>query len=160
MARPRRVKTRPGTVLCLIGVLAVRTSFCGCAGVRALLSAACRALCEGGELRVVASARPVLRIFELTGLQRIVQVHPAIADAQREPPVSRAAGHDTAPGPRGSGLVSQLTLVDLPRNEVSRDVLYLPVGVLREHTEPLERNIRRVSIVGDQDSLGLLDDGS
>jgi anti-sigma B factor antagonist len=137
-----------------------RTSFCDCAGVRALLGAAFQALSEGGELRVVARARPVLRTFELTGLQQVVQVHPTTADAQRGRLVSTSVERDSAPRPRGSCLVSELTSIDLPGNEVSRDVLYFPVGVLREDAQPPERDVRRVSIVGHQDSLGLLDDGS
>jgi anti-sigma B factor antagonist len=44
------------------------TSFCDCAGVSALLAAARSAESAGCQLRVVARADAVLRIFGLTGL--------------------------------------------------------------------------------------------
>lgn len=70
-----------------------RTTFCDCAGVRALLRAASRALSVGVEIRVVARATPVLRTFELTGMQLALRVYRTIADAVRGPPeiVGRAA---------------------------------------------------------------------
>jgi anti-anti-sigma factor len=70
-----------------------RTSFCDCAGVRALLAATSRALRDGVEIRLVARARPVLRTFELTGMQLALHVYPTAADAVRGPPevVGRAA---------------------------------------------------------------------
>jgi anti-sigma B factor antagonist len=63
-----------------------RTSFCDCAGVRALLAAASRALRDGVEIRVVARARPVLRTFELTGIQLALHVYRTAAEAVRGPP--------------------------------------------------------------------------
>jgi anti-anti-sigma factor len=63
-----------------------RTTFCDCAGVRALICAASRALLAGVEMRVVARARPVLRTFELTGLQLALHIYRTTADAVRGPP--------------------------------------------------------------------------
>jgi anti-anti-sigma factor len=63
-----------------------RTSFCDCAGVRALLCAAGRAPRAGVEIRVVARASPVLRTFELTGVQLALHVYRTAADAVRGPP--------------------------------------------------------------------------
>jgi anti-sigma B factor antagonist len=53
------------------------TSFCDCAGVSALLGAGRRAACLGSEFRIVAAARPVLRVFELTGLDTALPVYPS-----------------------------------------------------------------------------------
>jgi anti-sigma B factor antagonist len=51
-------------------------SFCDCAGVEALLDAAARAVLAGAQLRPVAKARAVLRVFELTGLTSSLRVYP------------------------------------------------------------------------------------
>jgi anti-anti-sigma factor len=67
-----------------------RTSFCDCAGVGAMLTAASQALRAGAEIRVVARAAPVLRTFELTGLHLALRVYATIAEALRGPP-SRAS---------------------------------------------------------------------
>jgi anti-anti-sigma factor len=53
-----------------------RCSFCDCAGVAALLGAAAEAVLLGAQLRLVATARPVLRVFDLVGLARSVPVYP------------------------------------------------------------------------------------
>ncbi len=127
-----------------------RTSFCDCAGVSLLMAAANQALRAGAELRIVASARSVLRTFKLTGLPLAIEVYPTITDAQRGPP---------APPRRGSGVARELVSVDLPSDQVGGDVLELPVGVLGERGEPRECHIGRVAVLGDEDPLGLLDDG-
>jgi len=62
-----------------------RTSFCDCAGVAALASAAGYAARRGVQLRIVARARAVLRIFELTGLLLAIPVYPTGAEALSEP---------------------------------------------------------------------------
>ncbi len=73
-----------------------RTTFCDCAGVRALLCAASQALRAGVEMRVVARARPVLRTFEITGLQLALRVYPTAADAVRGPPETAGSGATVA----------------------------------------------------------------
>jgi len=57
------------------------TAFCDCAGVSALLAAGRGLTLAGGDLRIVATARPVLRTFELTGLPRALPVYPSISAA-------------------------------------------------------------------------------
>lgn len=43
-------------------------------------------------------------------------------------------------------------------NQIGSDVPDLPVGVLRQHAEPLECHLRLVTVLGDQNSLSLFDD--
>ncbi len=57
------------------------TAFCDCAGVSALLTAGRGLKLAGGDLRIVATARPVLRTFELTGLPHALPVYPSISAA-------------------------------------------------------------------------------
>ncbi len=57
------------------------TSFCDCAGVSALLSAARYAARAGSQLRIAARARPVLRMLDLTGTGRVVPVYRDLAAA-------------------------------------------------------------------------------
>jgi anti-sigma B factor antagonist len=50
------------------------TTFCDSAGVTALATAYRKAAEQGAEVKVVAAAAPVLRIFELTGLDQVLGV--------------------------------------------------------------------------------------
>jgi len=61
-----------------------RCSFCDCAGVAALLGAAAEAVLLGAQLRLVAKAGPVLRVFELVGLTCLVPVYPTRSAALQE----------------------------------------------------------------------------
>jgi anti-sigma B factor antagonist len=135
-----------------------RTSFCDCAGVSLLMAVASQARRTGAEIRIVASARSVLRTFELTGVPLAMRVYPTMTDAQRGPP-SPASTMPTQPKRRGSRVAGELVSVDLPRHQVSCEVLELPVGVLGERGEPLECRVRRAAVLADEDPLGLLDDG-
>jgi anti-sigma B factor antagonist len=135
-----------------------RTSFCDCAGVSLLMAAASQAFRAGAEMRIVASARSVLRTFELTGLPLAMRVYPTMTDAQHGPP-SPARTVPPQPKRRCSRVAGELVSVDLPRHQVSCEVLELPVGVLGERGEPLECRVRRAAVLADEDSLGLLDDG-
>ena len=48
------------------------TQFCDSSGLHTLLAAHKRAQAQGGELRLVIPAAPVLRIFAITGVDRII----------------------------------------------------------------------------------------
>jgi anti-anti-sigma factor len=69
------------------------TRFCDSAGVHALVDAHKRAQGEGGELLLAVSGPPVLRIFEITGVDRVLRCFPGLADA-----LAHAAAAE-APGP-------------------------------------------------------------
>ncbi|HWG01441.1 MAG TPA: STAS domain-containing protein [Trebonia sp.] len=58
-----------------------QATFCDSAGVNALVRAARRATAGNVELRIVAAAAPVLRVFSLVGIDRVLEVHPSVAAA-------------------------------------------------------------------------------
>jgi anti-sigma B factor antagonist len=57
------------------------TTFCDSAGVTALATAYRKAVAQGADVKVVATTVPVLRIFELTGLDQILGVFSSMAAA-------------------------------------------------------------------------------
>ena len=54
------------------------TTFCDSSAVRALVHAHQLASSRGIEFRLVVTAYPVLRIFELTGLKEVLRLYPTI----------------------------------------------------------------------------------
>jgi len=58
------------------------TTFCDSSGVRVLALAHKHAAADHAELRVVAPTAAVLRIFELTGVDRLLPIYPSL-DAAR-----------------------------------------------------------------------------
>ena len=68
---------RPATLI----VDMSQTTFCDSAGISALVRAARRASASTIELRLVAIAAPVLRVFSLVGIDRLIGVYPSVADA-------------------------------------------------------------------------------
>jgi len=69
------------------------TTFCACAGVGALARAHQRAIANRAEVRVAATAPIVLRILALTGVDRMIPVHPGVAAA-----LAAAPGPECHPG--------------------------------------------------------------
>jgi anti-anti-sigma factor len=60
---------------------AAETTFCDCAGVRALIHAHRRAAASARCLRVTVSSRGVRRVLELTGDDQILDIYPTLAAA-------------------------------------------------------------------------------
>ena len=80
-----------------------RTQFCDSSGVHTLLAAHERARAEGGELLLVISAAIVLRIFEITGVDRIIRNFPSLDEALAQTSADGSSGHQRADGaPEGS----------------------------------------------------------
>ena len=57
------------------------TRFCDCAGVRAIVRAHKHATGSGAELRLVVTAAPVRRIFDLIGVDRLLDFYPSVEAA-------------------------------------------------------------------------------
>jgi len=65
------------------GLVADLTSatFLDSSGVTALVRAARRASATEATLRLAVTAQPVLRVLNLVGIDRLIEVHPSLADA-------------------------------------------------------------------------------
>jgi anti-sigma B factor antagonist len=73
-----------------------RTHFCDSAGLGVLVRAHCRALAEGGELRLVIPASAmVVRVFALSGIDQVIPNFPSLYEAVV--PASATAPPATAP---------------------------------------------------------------
>jgi len=57
------------------------TVFCDSSAMRALVHAHQLASSMGIDLRLVVASQPVLRVLELTGLQRVLRLYPSIEGA-------------------------------------------------------------------------------
>jgi anti-anti-sigma factor len=57
------------------------TTFLDSAGVTALVRASRRAAASGAAMRLAVAAPPVLRVLNLVGLDRLIEVHPSVAAA-------------------------------------------------------------------------------
>jgi anti-sigma B factor antagonist len=66
------------------------TTLCDCAGVRAVVRAYQRAAESGAELRLAAAAALVRRIFEVTGVDRLLDLYPSVEAARASCPVTRS----------------------------------------------------------------------
>jgi len=63
-----------------------RTHACDTAGLHALVRAHRRALANGGELRLVISSPDVLRLFAITGLDRVIRHYASLDEALAHTP--------------------------------------------------------------------------
>ena len=73
-----------------------RTQFCDSAGLNALVAAHKRARAAGGEVRLVVSDPHILRIFAISGLDRVIACHDDLGQAlvlsgARQPSPARCA---------------------------------------------------------------------
>ena len=80
-----------------------RTQFCDSSGLHTLLAAHKRAQAEGGELLLVSTAAIVLRMFEITGIDRMIRNFPSLDEALAQTAADGSSGHRRADGvPEGS----------------------------------------------------------
>ena len=94
-----------------------RTQFCDSSGLHTLLAAHKRAQAEGGELLLVISAAPTLRIFAITGIDHMIPNFTSLDQALAQTLADGSNGHRRADGaPEGSeenGLVAQHSTSEL-----------------------------------------------
>jgi anti-sigma B factor antagonist len=62
------------------------TTFLDSAGVTALVRASRRAAATEAILRLAVTAAPVLRVLNLVGIDRLIEVHPSVTDAMASLP--------------------------------------------------------------------------
>jgi anti-sigma B factor antagonist len=75
-----------------------RTQFCDSAGLNVLVRAHKRAQADGGELLLVISGAAVLRIFAVTGIDRLIPNFPSLGQALAQPAaVADSPGLPAAP---------------------------------------------------------------
>jgi anti-sigma B factor antagonist len=60
------------------------TTFCDSAGVNALVRAHKRATANGAEIRLAVASSGVQRVLAITGVDRLIPVHPTLAASLRE----------------------------------------------------------------------------
>lgn len=72
------------------------TQFCDSSGLHTLLAAHKRAQAEGGELLLVISAAPVLRVFAITGVDRIIPSFTSLDQALTQTSANGPNGHQRA----------------------------------------------------------------
>jgi anti-sigma B factor antagonist len=69
----------PGHALVVVDMS--RTRFCDSSGLNTLVAADRRARAEGGEVRLVVTGKSVIRIVELTGVDRVVPIYASLEEA-------------------------------------------------------------------------------
>jgi anti-sigma B factor antagonist len=79
---------RPATLV----VDLTRTRFCDSAGIHTLVDAHKRARAEGGQVLLAVSGPAVLRIFEITGIDRVLPRFPSVAQALAHTPAAETPG--------------------------------------------------------------------
>jgi anti-sigma B factor antagonist len=93
------------------------TRFCDSSGLHTLLAAHKRAQAEGGELLLVIPAIAVLRVFAITGMDRMIPNFTSLDQALAQTSADGPGGHRRADGaPEGSeqnGLLAQHGMSEL-----------------------------------------------
>ena len=69
-----------------------RTRFCDSAAIHALVDAHKRARATGGQVRLAVSGGAVPRIFEITGIDRMLPRFPSVAEALAHVPAAETPG--------------------------------------------------------------------
>jgi anti-sigma B factor antagonist len=91
-----------------------RTQFCDSSGLHTLLAAHKRAQAEGGELLLVISATRVLRIFAITGIDRVIPNFTSLDQALAQTPANGSRRANGAPeGSERNRLVAQHAISEL-----------------------------------------------
>ena len=80
-----------------------RTRFCDPAGLEVLAAAHNQALAEGGEVLLVIASAAVLRIFAITGLDRVLPNFASLQEALAQAHAVLAPPHPHLPADTGSG---------------------------------------------------------
>jgi anti-sigma B factor antagonist len=68
------------------------TQFCDSAGMHALVWAHKQSRSEGGEMLLVVRASAVLRVFAITGVDRLIPGFPSLEEALAQVPAAQSAG--------------------------------------------------------------------
>ena len=79
------------------------TQFCDSSGLHTLLAAHKRAQADGGELLLVIPAAPVLRIFAITGIDRMIPNFTSLDQAITQTSANGSSGRRRADGAPGDG---------------------------------------------------------
>ena len=69
-----------------------RTRFCDSAAIHALVDANSRARSEGGQVLLAVSGAAVPRIFEITGIDRVIPRFPSLEEALEHIPATETPG--------------------------------------------------------------------
>jgi anti-sigma B factor antagonist len=85
------------------------TAFCDTAGLQVLVLTHRRATAEGGELRLVVRAAPLLRLFSLTGIDRVIASFATVDEAVSELPAIaiQPSSHGGRPQPQARTLTAR-----------------------------------------------------
>jgi anti-sigma B factor antagonist len=73
-----------------------RTQFCDSSGLHTLLAAHKRAQAEDGEVLLAITAAPVLRVFALTSIDRMIPNFTSLDEALAQTSANRSNGHQRA----------------------------------------------------------------
>jgi anti-sigma B factor antagonist len=73
-----------------------RTRFCDSAGIHALVDAHKRARDGGGQMLLAVAGAAVPRIFEITGIDRVIPRFPSLEEALEHIPAAEAPGPPAA----------------------------------------------------------------
>ena len=119
-----------------------RTRFCDSSGLHTLLAAHKRARAGGGELRLVIPGTAVLRIFAITGIDRMIPTFTSLDDALAHTPPSGSNGRRRPDhGPEVSAAKTAGTAAQHGSSEPGADSVALAGAVRRRRFEALK--IRR-----------------
>ena len=90
-----------------------RTQFCDSSGLHTLLAAHKRAQAEGGELLLAITAAPVLRVFALTSIDRMIPNFTSLDEALAQTSANGRGGRRRADVLGGNELVAQHGISEL-----------------------------------------------